>query len=732
MFASLITVLLAAGATGLLSGRVEDRLSGAPILGASLTIVGSSLGAATADNGTFVLGPLAPGRYRLVASHIAYEPETTLVEVFADYTSRPVLSLTPIVIPMPEVRARSARRETEEKLTVREIPAQRLERQAGGFVQDPIRSLSFLPGVAASSRGEWSGAYVVRGGDPDESSVWLGDLELLWPYHLLGFSSVINPDIVGKISFYPSVLPTEYGGVLSSIAMMRPKEQEQNEGFWAYDPLNLKAAYVGNLADIGFLGSVRRTYYNVLFGPIGGGTYNRPSYSDFTGQVSLPLGQSSRLRATAVQGSDHITSTLRGIPTEMTESGFSLGTTIESRLGKGTSLATLFSNTHDFVLTPAVWWGTAVTRQHEYGVRVGVTMPVRPHMTTAFGGELSRQTYRGNLMKPTVLLRSDNGYAFYGSLGFQPLPLARFDFGLRYENVRWAEDQVLSPRAVLSVFVRDGITLRAGYRRHFQHSYSFLRSSCAAFVFDREYESYQLFENGLLGAKRADHYSLGSELRLFERTRLTVDVYLKEYDQLPTWRASDQGRIDGVGNAGRGFARGMELTLEQGPVNGWSGWLSHTLAATRKQQGTDTMLYWDRNDRRHLFGLSVEKDLGRGWTLSGTFNLNSGVPYTPLLYTQSPQERVGSADLNRGTSRHVIVGEKNSARVPLYHRLDLKLRRDLPKLPLRPHIYLEILNVYNRQNAYYLVQFEDRDGRIITGQSTGIPFIPLFGIGGRF
>jgi hypothetical protein len=40
--------------------------------------------------------------------------------------------------------------------------------------------------------------------------------------------------------------------------------------------------------------------------------------------------------------------------------------------------------------------------------------------------------------------------------------------------------------------------------------------------------------------------------------------------------------------------------------------------------------------------------------------------------------------------------------------------------------------VYNRQNAYNLVQFEAQDGTIVTGESTGIPFTPLIGIGGRF
>jgi hypothetical protein len=44
----------------------------------------------------------------------------------------------------------------------------------------------------------------------------------------------------------------------------------------------------------------------------------------------------------------------------------------------------------------------------------------------------------------------------------------------------------------------------------------------------------------------------------------------------------------------------------------------------------------------------------------------------------------------------------------------------------------EISSIRSEQNAYNLVQFEDRSGNIVTGQSTGIAFIPLIGIGGRF
>ena len=727
---SLLTILLL-GQTGLVSGTIQDSISGAAVSGANVVLVGSQRGVSSGDNGGFVLGPIPARQCRLAASHIAFEPETVAVDVPANGVARVTFRLRPKVIPIPGVNVKSRRERGEQQVTVREISSEQLSRNAGGFVQDPVRSLSFLPGVGQSTRGEWSGTYAVRGGETDESSVWFGNTELLWPYHLLGFSSVINPDIVDKVSFYPSVFPSRYGGVLSSVAVMKPKQLATGEGFWAYDPMNMKAAYVGNLGDIDFLASYRRTFYYVMFGPMGAGRNNRPSYSDLTGQCALPLYGPHRLRLTVVNGSDHIVSTLLGVEEEMSEAGTSLAATVESDLGQVKTNLTFYSNTHDFDLTPAVWSGTAVTRQSEYGLRLNANGALSDGVELDCGAELGQVGFAGNLLTSQILERTDNAWAVYAALGIRPLSRLGFDIGVRYEDVRWALDKVVQPRAVVSYSISDNATLKAGYRRLVQHSYGFLRNSCASFVFDQQYDDYRLFELGALGAKQADHYSVSSEFKLAPSTRLSLEGYVKDYSLLPTWKTDAQGEVYDAGNLGAGYARGVEAVLEQSAVNGWSGWLTYALSWCRKQQGTDTTMYWDEYDRRHAFNLQVQKTFGPDWALSATFRLNTGAPYTPLLYTQSPNE-VGGADLNRGHSPYVIEGEKNSARVPVYHRLDLKLSRELPKLPLHPYMYIEILNVYNRQNAYNLVQFESRDGEIVTGQSTGIAFIPLIGIGGRF
>ena len=731
MFASILFTIALLGQTGIVRGTVVDSASGVAIGGANIVLAGSERGASTGDNGGFVLGPVRTGLSRFVASHIAFEPETIAVDVPANGVARVEFRLRAKVIPMQSVSVNSRRERGEQKFTVREITSEQLSRNAGGFVQDPVRSLSFLPGVAPSARGEWSGTYAVRGGETDESSVWFGNVELLWPYHLLGFSSVLNPDIVEKISFFPSVFPSRYGGVLSSVAVMQPKRLERGKGFWAYDAMNMKAAYVGNLGDIDFLASYRRTFYYVLFGPMGAGSYSRPSYSDFTGQCAVPLSPKHRLRLTVVNGSDHITSTLLGTEKAMDESGTSLAGSIESDLGPIKTDATFYSNTHGFNLTPSAWWGTAVTRQNEYGVRLNATGTISDGLELDCGAEAGQASFTGNLLIPQILGRVDNAWAVYAALGIRPLERFGLDLGIRYEDVRWALDKVVQPRAVASLSLSDRVTLKAGYRRLYQHSYSFLRNSAASFVFDQQYDDYLLFETGELAAKQADHYSISSELKLAPNTRLSLEGYVKEYLRLPTWKTDVQGKVYDAGNLGSGYSRGVEAVVEQSADGGWSGWVTYALSWVRKQQGTDTMVYWDRYDRRHSFNLQVQKTFGPQWTLAATFRLNTGAPYTPLLYTKSPNQN-NTADVRRGHSAYVIEGEKNSARVPVYHRLDFKVSRELPNLPLHPYMYIEIINLYNRQNAYNLVQFEDRNGNIVTGQSTGIAFIPLIGIGGRF
>lgn len=82
---------------------------------------------------------------------------------------------------------------------------------------------------------------------------------------------------------------------------------------------------------------------------------------------------------------------------------------------------------------------------------------------------------------------------------------------------------------------------------------------------------------------------------------------------------------------------------------------------------------------------------GRGWRVTANFTLASGRPYTPIKQMYMI-----------GENTVALYGRRNSARMPLYHRLDLSGSYTFTtggRLPLRHSVVLSIINAYARRNA---------------------------------
>jgi len=152
--------------------------------------------------------------------------------------------------------------------------------------------------------------------------------------------------------------------------------------------------------------------------------------------------------------------------------------------------------------------------------------------------------------------------------------------------------------------------------------------------------------------------------------------------------------------SGRGRAYGLELFVRK-KKGKFTGWVSYTLSRSERffdgiQGGTFPTSF----DRTHDLSIVGSYEINKRWSISGTFVLGSGAPYTPI---KSVYIINGSPTLE--------YGNRNSARLPLYHRLDVAVSYILtkPKQPFEATLVASIYNIYNRQNVFFTYTSPETD-----------------------
>jgi hypothetical protein len=202
-----------------------------------------------------------------------------------------------------------------------------------------------------------------------------------------------------------------------------------------------------------------------------------------------------------------------------------------------------------------------------------------------------------------------------------------------------------------------------------------------------------------------------------------------------------------------GSSYGIDLFLSKDPGSGpLYGWLSYTFG--RAEQTAYGRTYAFDYDRRHALSLVANYLLGRKWEFSVTGRYSSGFPFTEPVGlrvaavedpnhdpdSELPPALVPETDANGNLVYAVDYGDTsnlNSGRLPYYMRLDARVT-------FRPggpagawSVYLEVLNVLNRDNAGTLEPLlsYNPDGPLpgLTLQpGEALPLLPSFGVRFRF
>lgn len=96
--------LIYSGTTGKISGKIIDRETGEPLIGANIMIVGTSMGAATDIDGNYFIINIPPGNYTVKSSSIGYSAQIVKnIRVSVDQTSKVNISLSEESVEIGEV-----------------------------------------------------------------------------------------------------------------------------------------------------------------------------------------------------------------------------------------------------------------------------------------------------------------------------------------------------------------------------------------------------------------------------------------------------------------------------------------------------------------------------------------------------------------------------------------------------------------------------------------------------
>ena len=253
--------------SGKIRGKITDLQSGEPLIGATVVVIGTSLGAVTDANGEFIILNLNPGTYDLQVSFIGYQTITlNNVRIYEDLTSEANFQLPSEGITVQTVSITAIRPLINKSST----NANRIS-TSDDIQAIPVRGLNNIlaltPGVNLQDK-----TIFVRGGRQDEVGFYLEGANITNP--LVGGRAVsVIQDAIEEVQVQAGGYTAEYGGANAGIIYSQFKT----------GTTDYKGSLEFTTDNISFQGSDKRYDGNSRLGAYWYG------YSEFTGTISGPV-----------------------------------------------------------------------------------------------------------------------------------------------------------------------------------------------------------------------------------------------------------------------------------------------------------------------------------------------------------------------------------------------------------------------------------------------------------
>lgn len=738
---------LQAQTSGVITGEVVDATTQVPIPGATVRVTGTTRGAAANLNGAFRIEGLAVGSYQLDVSSIGYR--SALVTDVVVTNARPASVRVELTEQQDSgstivVRPDYFQRDREVPTSTQTLSNEEIRRLPGGF-EDVVRAISTLPGVAQVSNGR--NDLLVRGGAPSENLYLIDGIESPNINHFGtqgaggGPLSFVNLDFVRETTFSTGGFGAKYGDKVSSVLQLdlRKGREDRSGGKATISASQFGVNFEGPLTDRGsYIFSARRSYLDFIFKAAGFSFV--PEYWDFFGKVDYRLTESDQLSALAITAIDRIRF-FNDDQDDLFDNARILDNS-QNQLIAGLTWKHLFSNGYlsttlgrtliDYEFGQSDTLGVPIfansSTEDELNLRLDGLVQLGDETKTdlSFGGNAKTIGFSTDLQltttEPDLDLDLEDRFmkvALYATLSREFFSRLRLTLGGRLD---WfdAIEETLYPalRGSATLGLSDRLSLSVSGGRYFQ-------SPSSIWLVANQ-------ENRKLKAISTDVGVLGIEQILADDFKVSAEGYLKQYSDYPAslsrtylvlantgagFGGEEEGfasfGLDPLASLGTGRAWGVELYAQKKlSASRWYG-----VAALSLNNGTFTALDGveraSNYDQRVIFNLSGGWKITELWEAGLKFRLATGRPYTPVDSTGDPTFGYQRTDLY------------NTERLGLSHQLDIRVDRRWPLGGADLITYIDIQNVYNRQNPSP-PRYNERLGRGEINETIGI--LPTIGV----
>ncbi len=731
------------------SGTIVDAKNNERLIGVSVYVKELQKGTITNDYGFYSLS-IPKGAYKISYNYVGYESYEVNLKEKNDITHN--VSLQQISETLEEVIVENVKSQISiqtpemsvNKLSIKSI--KELPVVLGEV--DVVKALLQLPGV--TNAGEAASGFNVRGGATDQNLILLDEATLFSSSHLFGLFSIFNPDAIKDLKLYKGGIPSRYGGRISSVLDIHQREGN-NKKFQVEGGIGLLSSRLLVEGPIkkqktSFLVAGRSSYVH-LFLPIFN-IQNKAYFYDLNLKLNHKINNKNNLYLSSYFGSDV----------------FELGSQFFNQYGNqfinlrwnhifGNRLfsnVSLIYSKYDYNLEldfVGFKWNSGIDN---YNIKYDLVHYLNDKTILRYGtnqlyynfnpGRIKPNSSDSNIREDQLVKKNayESGYyleaehkiskkiatniglrlSTFSRLGQDSIPVFKdnlpvvFNEDLSiYEEGEIIETRTssisevqsrfvnLEPRANISYELNEKSSLKISYQRTTQYIHLISNTTSPTPL--------DLWEPSgpFVKPQKSNQYALGYFKSFKDKMySFSIETYFKDLKNRVNYiDGADiiaNENIERVLLTGKGRSYGLELLLQKTKGN-FKGWLAYTLSRAEQripgrnviEPGINNGRWFVTNfDKTHDLSLNSSYRFSNKWKINTSFNFQTGLPTT---------YPVGQYSL----FRNLVIpnfGERNSNRLPNYHRLDVALNytpKPNSEKRWKGEWVFSIYNLYNRQNA---------------------------------